>query len=228
MPEAYSRSFDRALVVAAIVHHDARRKGTIVPYVIHPFHVAVLLLRHGYGEPILTAALLHDVLEDVDYANAALQLAIRAAFPRAGLPDGIQAPDTYRGTFDRFLSQEFDEDVLDLVRQMTEPKNDGGPERPWRERKQHAVDHLATGSDDYVVLKAGDAVHNVRSILEDVGYHGAAVLARFKAPPADVVWYYRTVAERVFARLGPAPIAHELARGVEDLSQFVESLPAVP
>jgi (p)ppGpp synthase/HD superfamily hydrolase len=225
MPDAYSRHFDRALVVAALVHRQARRKGTIVPYVIHPVHVAVLLLRHGYGDPIATAAVLHDVIEDVDYSDAALQLALRAAFPRAGLPDGIQPPDEYRRTFDGFLAREFADDVLDLVRQMTEPKNDGGPERPWRERKEPAVAHLATGPDEYVALKAADALHNVRSILEDIEYHGAAVLARFKAPPADVLWYYRSIAERVIARLGPVPIAHELGRGVDALAAFVASLP---
>jgi (p)ppGpp synthase/HD superfamily hydrolase len=224
MADAYSRPFDRALVVATLVHHEARRKGTIVPYVIHPVHVAVLLLRHGYGDPLVTAAVLHDVLEDVDYADAALQLAMRSAFPRADLPDRIEGPDAYRKTFDRFLTQEFDETVLDLVRQMTEPKNDGAPERPWRERKQHAIDHLATGPTDYVALKAADALHNVRSILEDVEHHGATVLERFKAAPPDVAWYYRAIAEQVSARLGSVPLADELSRGAGDLRAFVDSL----
>jgi hypothetical protein len=224
MPDAYSRPFDRALVLAALVHHDARRKGTIVPYVIHPVHVAVLLLRHGYGEPIVTAAILHDVVEDIDYADGALQLAVRAAFPRAGLPEGIQGADAYRTSFGAFFAQEFAEDVRVLVAQMTEPKNDGGPDRPWRERKQHTVDQLATGSDAFVVLKAADAVHNVRSILEDVEHHGAGVLNRFKAPPPDVAWYYRAVSERVTARLGPAAIAAELARGADDLTRFVSAI----
>jgi (p)ppGpp synthase/HD superfamily hydrolase len=226
MPDAYSRPFDRALAVAALVHHGARRKGTVVPYVIHPVHVAVLLLRHGYGDPIVTAAILHDVLEDVDCGDAALQLAMRSAFPRAALPDRIEGPDAYRQTFDRFLAREFDAAVLDLVRHMTEPTNDGGPDRPWRERKQHTIDHLATGPDPYVILKAADALHNVRSILEDIEHHGAAVLERFKAAPADVVWYYRTVADRVLARLGPVPVADELIRGVGDLARFVDSLPS--
>lgn len=224
MTDAYSRSFDRALVLASLVHDGAPRKGTIVPYIIHPVHVAVLLLRHGYGEPLVTAAVLHDVLEDVDYADGRLQLAIRSAFPRAGLPDGILGPDAYRPAFDAFVAAEFEAPVLQLVRLMTEPKNDGGSTRPWRERKQHVVDRLGDAPDALVILKAADALHNVRSILEDIGHHGADVLNRFKAEPPDVLWYYRSVADGVGARLGAAAIAAELTRAVDELAGFVATL----
>jgi hypothetical protein len=226
--DAYSRAFDRALVLAALVHERVPRKGTIVPYVIHPVHVATLLLRHGYGEPLVTAALLHDVLEDVDYADGRLQLAVRSAFPRAGLPDGIVGPEAYRRAFDALVTSEFDAAVVELVRLMTEPKNDGGPARPWRERKRHVVDHLGGAPEALVILKAADALHNVRSILEDIDYHGADVLNRFKAEPDDVLWYYRSVSDGVSARLGTAPIAAELARAVDALARFVAALPPPP
>lgn len=35
-----------------------------MPYIEHPVAVAALLDRHGYDEPVLAAALLHDVVED--------------------------------------------------------------------------------------------------------------------------------------------------------------------
>jgi (p)ppGpp synthase/HD superfamily hydrolase len=228
MPDAYSQPFDRALVLAALVHEGATRKGTIVPYIIHPVHVAALLLRHGFGEPLVTAAVLHDVLEDVDYADGRLQLAVRSAFPRAGLPDGILGPDAYRRTFDAFVTGEFEAPVMELVRLMTEPKNDGGPERPWRERKSHVLDHLGHAPDALVILKAADALHNVRSILEDVEHHGAGVLNRFKAAPHDVLWYYRGVSDGVQDRLGPVPIAMELARAVDELASFISTVKAAP
>ena len=37
-----------------------------MPYVEHPVTVASLLDQHGYGEEVLAAALLHDVVEDSD------------------------------------------------------------------------------------------------------------------------------------------------------------------
>jgi hypothetical protein len=41
-----------------------------------------------------------------------------------------------------------------------------------------------------------------------------------------VLWYYRSVSAVVDARLGPAPLAGELARAASDLARFVEALPA--
>jgi myo-inositol-1(or 4)-monophosphatase len=226
MTDAYSRRFDRALVLAALVHEGVPRKGTVVPYFIHPVHVAALLVRHGYDDTIATAAVLHDVLEDIDYGDGPLQLSVRSAFPRAGLPERILAPDAYRPLFERFVAEEFGEGVTALVRAVTEEKNDGGPIRPWRDRKRHTVDHLRTAPEAVVVLKAGDALHNVRSILEDVEHHGADVLNRFKAPPSDTLWYYRSIAETVSTRLGAAPLAAELLRATEELGRFVATLPA--
>lgn len=43
-----------------------RRGGEGVPYIVHPLHVCVMLARFGYGEDVLVAALLHDVVEDCD------------------------------------------------------------------------------------------------------------------------------------------------------------------
>jgi (p)ppGpp synthase/HD superfamily hydrolase len=48
MTAGYSRHFDRALVLAALVHENVPRKGTAIPYIIHPVQVATILLRHGY------------------------------------------------------------------------------------------------------------------------------------------------------------------------------------
>ncbi len=54
-----------ALVFAARAHRNQVRKGTDVPYIVHP--VGVMLLLHDSGErdpELLAAALLHDTLED--------------------------------------------------------------------------------------------------------------------------------------------------------------------
>jgi hypothetical protein len=61
--KVYSRLVQQALVFAAR-KHTAPRKGTDVPYITHPAHVALLLARHGFDEKVLAAAILHDVLED--------------------------------------------------------------------------------------------------------------------------------------------------------------------
>src|SRR4051812_16220912 len=66
---AFSSRFDAALCFAAVAHREQVRKGIEgpgVPYIIHPMHVATILLRHGFGEDLVIAGLLHDTIEDCD------------------------------------------------------------------------------------------------------------------------------------------------------------------
>lgn len=56
--------YDAALALAAFAHHRQTRKGSDIPYLVHPVHVSVLLIRHGFPEDVVLAGLLHDVVED--------------------------------------------------------------------------------------------------------------------------------------------------------------------
>ncbi len=62
--QAYSEQYDAALALAARAHRHQTRKGSDVPYLVHPVHVSVLLLRHGFPGDVAVAGLLHDVVED--------------------------------------------------------------------------------------------------------------------------------------------------------------------
>jgi len=54
-----------ALEQARTDHEGQVRNGSGgMPYIEHPMRVAALLDEHGYGEEVLAAALLHDVVED--------------------------------------------------------------------------------------------------------------------------------------------------------------------
>jgi (p)ppGpp synthase/HD superfamily hydrolase len=63
---AFSPRYDAALALAARAHREQLRKGTDLPYIAHPVHVSVILIRHGFGEDLAIAGLLHDVVEDTD------------------------------------------------------------------------------------------------------------------------------------------------------------------
>jgi (p)ppGpp synthase/HD superfamily hydrolase len=64
--QAFSARYDAALALAARAHRDQLRKGTDLPYIAHPVHVSILLIRHGFSEDLAIAGLLHDVVEDTD------------------------------------------------------------------------------------------------------------------------------------------------------------------
>lgn len=67
---------EAALSLSARSHRTQVRKGTDVPYIVHPVAVAWILDRHGFDENVVVAGLLHDTVEDTD-----LELAdVRAAF----------------------------------------------------------------------------------------------------------------------------------------------------
>jgi guanosine-3',5'-bis(diphosphate) 3'-pyrophosphohydrolase len=54
-----------AIAFAADAHKGQTRKDSGLPYVTHPLEVMVLLIRHGVrDEALLSAAVLHDVVED--------------------------------------------------------------------------------------------------------------------------------------------------------------------
>ena len=56
--------FENALVFAARLHRQQRRKGSNVPYVSHLLAVAALVIEQGGDEDEAIAALLHDAIED--------------------------------------------------------------------------------------------------------------------------------------------------------------------
>lgn len=62
----FSVQYDAALIFASKAHRDQVRKGTDIPYIAHPIHVSLLLIRHGFNETLAIAGLLHDVVEDCD------------------------------------------------------------------------------------------------------------------------------------------------------------------
>jgi (p)ppGpp synthase/HD superfamily hydrolase len=61
---ALSERFCDALVLAARLHADQRRKISGEPYVAHLLRVAGTVLEHGADEDETIAALLHDAVED--------------------------------------------------------------------------------------------------------------------------------------------------------------------
>lgn len=68
--DAFSARYDAALALAARAHRDQLRKGTDLPYITHPVHVSIILIRHGFSEDLAIAGLLHDVVEDTDTSLA--------------------------------------------------------------------------------------------------------------------------------------------------------------
>ena len=75
-----------ALAFSAARHRHQKRKGRLAsPYINHPIDVALIIVREGgvATAPVLTAALLHDTIEDTD--TTAEELARRFGAEVAGI-----------------------------------------------------------------------------------------------------------------------------------------------
>jgi len=197
---------EAAVRLAARGHHNQYRKNVEdpegdrpsgaflldrVPYVTHLMATMCILARLGARDEVLAAAVLHDYLEDVPD------------------PDGRDN-----------IRQILGEQVLSLVLEVTEDKRRGLRQADtWEVRKQEQIDHLVRMTEEAVLIKAADVLHNVQSLALDLEAAGDvdAVWQHFNAGPERQLWYFASLAEAVKNRLGDHPLATELRSAVEKL-----------
>lgn len=132
-------------LIYAIRAHDSigqRRKYTDEPYVVHPIRVATLVAAETDNADILSAALLHDVLEDVTPKN-----------PRFDA-------DSIRVTFG--------ETVLRLVEELTDVfTTEAFPQVNRQERKKREAYRLAGISPEAQLVKLADLIDNGGTIVTE-------------------------------------------------------------
>jgi (p)ppGpp synthase/HD superfamily hydrolase len=213
---AYSERLDLALVLAAAVHEIQVRKGTAVPYIIHPYQVALILDRHGWPEDVVVAGALHDVLEDAKCETPEFRTRLRAVCP--GLSCAPEDETGFRLALGEHIREAFGDSVLDFVSHVTEDKKTAqGERRPWKARKLEQLESVRRAGREVAALKAADVLHNARSIARDLRASGAGVMARFNASPHDVLWHYQSVAEIAGKALGTDdPLVRELEGVIVD------------
>ena len=55
-----------AIIFATLKHQKQKRKGTEIPYIVHPMEVMQILIENEVPEDVIIAGILHDTLEDTD------------------------------------------------------------------------------------------------------------------------------------------------------------------
>ena len=94
MPTHLTSRFENALVFAAQLHREQRRKGSNVPYVSHLLAVAALVIEHGGDEDEAIAALLHDAIEDQGGPTARDRILRRFGEPVTRIVEGCSDSQT--------------------------------------------------------------------------------------------------------------------------------------
>lgn len=103
----YTPRLDEAMRVAATAHSEQKRKGTEIPYIVHPFAVMHIASQVTNDEDVLVASLFHDVLEDVPdkYSKEQMQRAFGARV--VSIVEGVTKDDTiqdWQGRSDAYLA----------------------------------------------------------------------------------------------------------------------------
>jgi (p)ppGpp synthase/HD superfamily hydrolase len=185
--------FREALVWAAELHEDQKRKGGNIPYVSHLLGVASIVLEHGGDEDQAIAALLHDALEDQAHKMSPREI-------RARFGDKVEA----------------------IVEACTdgdpEEQRDRDPVR-WRRRKEKYIAEVATKPEAALLVSMADKLYNARTILEDYREMGEALWPRFTTGREGTLWYYRTLLT-AFKPRADNRLWHELDRTVAEIERL--------
>jgi len=69
----YSR-LNKAIIYATTYHDGTYRKGTKIPYIVHPFGAMTIMLLAGIdNEDVLISILLHDLIEDTNVTKSDIE-----------------------------------------------------------------------------------------------------------------------------------------------------------
>lgn len=131
-----SKLYDEALAFATLKHHGQVRKYTGEPYVTHCVAVAEEVRRRGGSPEVVTAALLHDTLEDTETT-------------------GVELLDKFGPVVARLVEE--------LTDEFTKQKY---PELNRAQRKLAEAARLGQISASAKLIKLCDLADNTRSIVE--------------------------------------------------------------
>lgn len=153
---------DRALCLAVEGHKGTVRKGTNVPYIVHPMEAMIIVSTMTDDQELMAAALLHDAVEDTGITLDDIR---RELGPRVAV----------------LVDSETDREVEGLSHVES-----------WQHRKQAAVDRLASASRDVQMVALGDKLSNMRAMARHLQEQGDRLWQRFnEKDPARHAWYYR-------------------------------------
>lgn len=157
----------KAIEFAAKAHDGMVRKKDKTPYILHPLEAAVIVGTMTNNQDVISAALLHDVVEDTDIT--------------------IEEIEKNFGTRVRKLVESETEDK----------RADLPPEDTWRIRKEESLEELANcGDTDVLILWLGDKLSNMRSFYRIWKNEGQDMWQSFnQKDPEQQFWYYHTIAE---------------------------------
>ena len=160
------KTLDRAIAFATKAHEGQFRKGTQIPYILHPMEAAAIVGSMTTDEEVIAGAVLHDVVEDTE---TTVEDVIAMFGERIG----------------SLVASESEDKRDNLPAEST-----------WKIRKQETLNHLVTATVDVKMITLGDKLANIRAIYRDYQIIGDALWQRFNQKDKNEhYWYYSGIAK---------------------------------
>ncbi len=157
---------DRAIIFATRAHSGTYRKGTSIPYIVHPIEAAAIVSTMTADPDMIAAAVLHDVVEDTDATVEEISF-------------------FFNERIARLVEAESENKRKDLP-----------PQETWMVRKMETLEFLRTKADrEAKILALADKLSNMRAIHRDQNTVGDKLWERFnEKDKSKHGWMYRQVA----------------------------------
>lgn len=153
---------EEAFIFAARAHRGAVRKGTAIPYIVHPMEAAFITAGLTKDPEIIAAAVLHDVAEDTAHTL-----------------------EDIRNVFGVRVAQL-------VASESENKRKGQSPQETWKLRKQETIDRMQQAPKDTKLIALGDKLSNLRSIAKGLaGTGGENYWERFhQKDPKEHAWYH--------------------------------------
>ncbi len=160
---------EEAIIYSTIMHQGKVRKFKGIPYILHPLEVAQILSTMTEDQEVITAGVLHDVVEGTDGSL-----------------------EEIRKRFGERVAMLVNSDSEKKI-------PSGDKTLTWKKRKKDSLYVLQKSSDIGIKqLWLADKLSNIRSLARIYSEQGEKTWSYFNQnDPAEQHWFYRTVAEYV-------------------------------
>lgn len=160
---------EEAIIYATVMHQGKVLKLVNTPYILHPLEVAQILSAMTDDQDVITAGILHDIVEDTDGTLAEIE---KRFGERVAFLVSSESENAYPGE---------SEDAT------------------WKRRKEESLKILKNTDDQGVrMLWLADKLANIRSLAGAYSEYGEQLWESFhQRDPEMQHWYYQTIAEQL-------------------------------
>ena len=183
------RKLEEAIIYATIMHQGKTRKLGDSPYILHPLEVAQILSTMTDDEDVITAGILHDIVEDTD----------------GTLPE-------IEERFGERVAK-----LVSLETELKYPGQD--PKETWKRRKEESILMLKNSQDIGVkMLWLADKLANIRSLAGSYSAQGEKIWETLnQKDPERQHWYYQSIGEILELSLNKTGAFKEFVKHVNSI-----------